>query len=132
VIVWDSGALIALINAEPGAGEARRLLRANRDGSYIHAVNLLEIRYGFERVKGTAFAERVLDALERAGVEARGDFDRAFLKDAALLKTAHKMSLADCFALALARRLGCPLASTDHHELDDAAAAGLCDIAFIR
>lgn len=42
------------------------------------------------------------------------------------------MSLGDTFAVALARRLNCPLISTDHHELDAIHAAGVFKVAFIR
>lgn len=132
MIVFDAGALIALINLEPGAVVTRRLLRHHKGGCCIHAVNLLEIYYGFERMKDAAYAERILDLLAKAGVATRGDFDRDFLKDASHLKTLYKMSLADTFAVALARRLGVELISTDHHELDALAVAGVCRITFIR
>ncbi len=62
----------------------------------------------------------------------RSDFDRDFLRDAAFVKNAHKMSFADSFAVALARRLDCELISTDHHELDAVDAAGVCKLHFIR
>jgi PIN domain nuclease of toxin-antitoxin system len=132
VIVFDAGALIALARLEPGALIVRQLLRAHAGGCVIHAVNLLEIHYGFEREKDTAYAERILQLIEQAGVETRGDFDLAFLKDASLIKTTHKLSLADTFGVALARRLNAPLVSTDHHELDAINSAGVCQVLFIR
>jgi PIN domain nuclease of toxin-antitoxin system len=132
LIVLDAGAIVALINLEPGAATVRQLLRTHKGACVIHAVNLLEVFYGFQRPKGTAFAKRVLDLVEKSGVEVRGDFDRAFLMDAGLLKTTHKMSLADTFGVALARRLGAPFVSTDHHELDAVDAVGVCQVLFIR
>ena len=69
---------------------------------------------------------------DRIGVLQRDDLDRDFLRDAAFVKLAHKMSFADSFAVALARRLSCPLVSTDHHELDAVKSAGVCDVVFIR
>jgi predicted nucleic acid-binding protein len=43
-----------------------------------------------------------------------------------------KVSLADCFALALAIREKGTLVTSDHHELDPLAKAGLCEFRFIR
>lgn len=98
----------------------------------IHAVNLLEIHPGFERDRGAAYAERMLQLIDRAGVQTRDDLDRAFLKDASYVKAAHKMSLADTFGIALARRLNAPLVSTDHHEPDAVDASGVCRVLFVR
>lgn len=132
MIVWDAGALIALLRFEPGASAARRLVRAHHGQNFIHAVNLYEIYYGFSRAAGGPTAERALSVLDGIGIQARDDLDVAFLKDAAHLKVTHKMSVSDSFGLALARRLNAPFASTDHHELDAVDAAGLCSILFIR
>lgn len=43
-----------------------------------------------------------------------------------------RISLADCFALALTLREGGTLVTSDHHELDAVQAAGICPIRFIR
>jgi len=98
----------------------------------IHAAQLLEIYYGIEKGFGRARAERVWEVADRIGVLQRDDLDRDFLRDASFLKNTHKMSFADTFGLALARRLACPFVSTDHHELDAVKAAGVCDVLFIR
>lgn len=132
MIVLDSGAVIALAKLEKGALFVRQQLRANPGACFIHAVNVLEVFYGFERANGTAYAERILALMDKAQIQTRGDFDRDFLRDASGLKTTYRMSLADTFAVALARRLGVPLLSSDHHELDPVNAAGVCPILFIR
>lgn len=128
----DSGALLAVINFEPGAALVRQILRDNRGRCVIHAVNLMEIYYGCLRAGGSDYADKVLDTMARAGVEIRNDLDIDFLRDTSFLKVNHQMSLADTFAVALARRLDCPLISTDHHELDAVHAAGVCKVEFIR
>ncbi len=130
--VFDAGPLIAVVNFERGAAKVRRILRENKGSCVIHAVTLLEIYYGTLRSGGEDYADKVLDLIEKSGVEVRNDGDRKFLKDAGFLKVNHKMSLADTFAVALARRLNCPLVSTDHHELDAVHAAGVCNVLFIR
>ena len=132
MIVLDAGAFIALCKREKGAFEMRRLLDAHRKETFIHAVNSLEIFYGIERDYGRAQAERVWRIADRSNIVTRNDFDRDFLRDAAFVKNAHRMSLADSFGVALARRLNCELISTDHHELDAVHAAGVCKVNFIR
>lgn len=49
-----------------------------------------------------------------------------------LKATQGRVSLADCFGIALARRTGGEFLTSDHHELDRLANAGLCPIRFIR
>ena len=132
MIVFDSGPLIAGNALEEGADVVAKLLVEHKGEMFIHAVNLLEVSYHFERAKDAAYAETVLDSIAQMGIEIRTDLDREFLSDASYLKVNHKMSLADTFAVALARRLNCELISTDHHELDAIHAAGVCNIRFIR
>ena len=132
MIVLDSGAVIAMLKFEAGAAVVRQLLRDNQGQCFMHAVNVLEVHYGSAQKGGVAYADRVLDTMDRAQIEIRNDLDRAFLQDTSFLKVNHKMSLADTFAVALARRLSCELISTDHHELDAVVAAGVCQINFIR
>jgi len=43
-----------------------------------------------------------------------------------------RVSLADCFGLALARRLKGAFLSTDHNEIEALHEAGVCPVQFIR
>jgi predicted nucleic acid-binding protein len=43
-----------------------------------------------------------------------------------------RISLADCFALALAERVGGTLVTSDHHEFDPIVPLAICPILFIR
>ena len=99
---------------------------------FIHAVNLLEIHYNFRRERDAAYADDIIDQIRDMGIEIRNDLDIEFLRDTSFLKVNHKMSLGDTFGVALARRLNCEFVSTDHHELDAVAAAGVCKVNFIR
>ena len=59
--------------------------------------------------------------------------DSQFWREVGGLKAVHrKVSLADCRALALAKRLGANLVSADRHEFEPLLAAGICQIEFIR
>lgn len=132
MIILDAGAFLALVKREKGGDQMRQLLRRHRGETWIHAAQLLEIYYGIRQGFGVERAERVWDVADKCGLRPRNDLDRNFLRDAAHLKVAHKMSFADSFAVALARRLDCALVSTDHHELDAVSAASVCDVIFIR
>lgn len=132
MIVFDAGALIAFINEEAGVDVVEQLLLDHSGQCFIHAVNLLEIHYDMERAHGSAHAQAMMQLISQAGIITQGDLDNAFLKDASFLKVNCKMSLADTFGVALARRLNCEFVSTDHHELDAVHAADVCDVLFIR
>ena len=132
MMVLDSGAFLAIVKREEGASLMRRLLREHRGETFVHGAQLFEIYYGVRGASGTDRAERVWTIADKNGLFQRNDFDRDFLRDAAFVKATHKMSFADSFAIALARRLNCALVSTDHHELDAVHAAGVCNIIFIR
>lgn len=59
--------------------------------------------------------------------------DEPFWQQAGKLKVnPGKISLADCFALALAIRSGATLVTSDHHEFDRIDALDICPILFIR
>ena len=53
------------------------------------------------------------------------------MKDVGRLKVKPRLSLADCFALALKRKNNAELLS-DHHEFDAVVASGESGIVFIR
>lgn len=130
--ILDACAMIAYLNNEPGADvvEAAMVDPANR--CYAHAINLCEVFYQFHRAGGESAATGAISDLQRMNVIERADFDSAFWQDAGKLKAGGGVSLADCFAIALTNRLSGSLLTSDHHELDAVAAAGICPITFIR
>ncbi|MEO6725401.1 MAG: hypothetical protein ABIU20_01565, partial [Blastocatellia bacterium] len=82
---------------------------------------------------GETQALKILADLRGLGVIERDDLDLVFWQHTGRLKAIHRrVSLADCCALALTLRLGGELVTSDHHELDPLAAAGLCPIKFFR
>lgn len=130
---FDASALIAFLRNEPGSEVAGQYLNADDSQSFAHAINLCEVYYDFYRASGQASAEEALRDLVMLGVVERNDFDPAFWRDMGYLKAVYRrVSLADCCALALTRRLGGVLVSTDRHELEPLAIQGVCRITFIR
>ena len=99
---------------------------------YSHTLNLCEVFYDFVRSGDVTVAREAIQILREDGVVERNDFDPVFWEEAATLKAGHRMSLADAFGVTLARRLNADFVTADHHELDPIAAAGLCQVTFIR
>lgn len=74
-----------------------------------------------------------LARLQSIGVMIVEAMDTDLWQDAARLKSQfRRVSLADCFGVALARRLSASFVTSDRHELEALDAAGACDCLFIR
>jgi PIN domain nuclease of toxin-antitoxin system len=133
IYVLDACAMIALLRREPGEDVVWDCLIDPAAICYAHAINLCEVFYDFYRDAGEMAATGAVDDLLSLGVVERNDSDRAFWQEAGRLKAVHRrVSLADCCAIALTKRVGGVLLSSDHHELNSLAAAGVCPITFIR
>ncbi len=133
VFVFDACAFIALLEDEPGAEVVEELLQEPTNRCLIHAVNACEVYYDLYRRGNmedansieTIFAEYDLELLETLASDV--------WQLAGKLKAEwRRVSLADCFALALTIREGATLVTSDHHELDAIAKAEVCPIRFIR
>lgn len=67
-----------------------------------------------------------------AGVVERRDLSRPFWQSIGRLKARGRISLADCFGVALAQHLGGEVVTSDHHEFDPLVQLGIVPIRFIR
>lgn len=132
ICVFDACAMIALLRREPGEDVVWAHLGDPNNTCFAHAINLCEVFYDFHRDAGEAAAIGAVDDLKALGIIERNDLDEDFWKDAGRLKSRGKISLADCLAISLTNRLGGALLTSDHHEMDPIAAAGVCSITFIR
>jgi PIN domain nuclease of toxin-antitoxin system len=131
--VFDASVLIAFLGMEQGALVVRQTLRDSRGECYVHAANLCEVYYHIVRIRDVTTADRTVDRLKGIGITVREDMDSAIWRDAGRLKAAYvRVSLADCYCLALARRVGGEVLTADHHEFDALVPHGLCPIRFIR
>ena len=131
-LVLDACAIIAYLRDEEGADVVEAALIGDND-CVVHAVNLCEVYYDCVRRDGTARADTLLDDLVSIGLVTREDMDMPLWKAAAGFKAnLARVSLADCFAMALTHRLNAELVTSDHREFDPVAAQGLCPIRFIR
>src|SRR5947209_8762401 len=101
------------MNGEAGAELIARLLELARAGDArlsMSVVNLAEVLIVQERRGGAAASHRTLDLVQDLPIELV-DVDVELATRAAYFKVPGGISLADCFAAALAHREGVPLVS---------------------
>ena len=133
VYIIDACAIIAFFRGEAGSAIVAQLLANPNNLCFIHAVNLCEVYYDAVRRTDVATARQDIAALLTGGLVLRTDLDTAFWQSVGELKiNPGKLSLADCFALALAQQEKGTLVTSDHHEFDPIVALNLCPILFIR
>jgi len=124
--------MIAYLRDETGADAVEELLNDEED-CLAHAVNLCEVYYDFIRSEDEPTANEAIEDLKSSGVIPRGDIDEEFWQEVGRYKgNIRRVSLADCFAIALANRVEGELATSDHGEFDPIAAQNICRIRFIR
>lgn len=113
--VLDSYAVLAWLQGEPGAAIVSDILRqAGRDEATVSMclVNLGEVLYIIEREESLPVAQRALATIDDLPVRLH-PADRDLVLAAAHVKARHRMAYADCFAVALAARLGARLVTGD-------------------
>jgi len=122
--IIDACALLAFLNDEEGADKIETLLNqsATSDVSVsMSIINLLEVYYGELRDKGADIAQIVLDIVQHYSIKIMNTVSERVFREAARLKAAYKMSIADCIGLATAIELSGQFVSSDHHELETVA-----------
>ncbi|MDQ3182139.1 MAG: PIN domain-containing protein [Actinomycetota bacterium] len=124
--------MIAYLKDEDGAGVVEEHLAGDEGPCVAHAVNLCEVYYDYLRNEGEEAAKDAVETLKNDGLEVRTDMDEPFWKNIGGYKAGNRVSLADCFAIALANREDAKVSTSDHHEFDSIAAAALCEVEFIR
>ncbi len=133
IYVLDACAIIAFLTGEPGAAIVARLLADPNNFCLIHVVNLSEVYYDAIRRADVYTARQDIAVLLTGGLQLRSDMDTVFWQRVGELRVSPgRLSLADCFALALAQETGGTLVTSDHHEFDPVVPLNLCPISFIR
>lgn len=112
--VLDAFALMAFIHAEPGAERVRELLHKGDAAELsLTTVNLAEVLYRVERDDGEEAADAVLARLTQELPVRLVEADLDLSVRAARFKAVHPISLADCYAVALAERLDAVVVTGD-------------------
>ena len=133
IYVFDACALIALIRQESGAEVIEDILFDANSDCVIHVVNLCEVAYDSLRNQPRFDPSEWTIEVEALGMRIVWNIDPAVFAKAAELKAFRKrISLADCFALALTFHLQGRLLTSDHHEFDPLVQSGFNNIEFFR
>jgi len=110
--VLDPSAILAFLQEEPGWQRVKELLTSAANGHtelHISILNLAEVQYIIlRRGKDTTQRLAALEALPFNVASAD-----AYIPQVVELKAGHPVSLADCFAAALAQDLDCSLLTSD-------------------
>lgn len=110
--VLDSFAVLAFLQQEKGWERVRQLIQEAVEGKtqlYISSINLAEVQYMVLRRERNS--SQILAAIEALpfNVESADEC----IQQVVDLKAGYPVSLADCFAAALAVKLDCPLVTAD-------------------
>jgi predicted nucleic acid-binding protein len=124
--------MVAYLAGEPGALVVDSLLNDPNALCYAHVVNLCEVFYDALRTTSERQARQTIADLYAAGVMERRDLSRPFWHSVGRLKARGGISIADCFGIALAQKLGGEIVTSDHHEFDPLVPLGIVAIRFIR
>ena len=115
VRVLDSYSLLAYIEGEAGAEQMIEIFRVARDSGrslFLSVVNWGEVYYITMREAGHERADEVAHLISTLPIQiVPADLD--LTRQAAELKSKHKMSYADCFAVALAKQRKAELVTGD-------------------
>lgn len=123
--VFDSYALLALLEDEKGADLIAGILTKQENQVYLSIINMGEIYYLLLRRKGMEQAEKVIEsvALDDAIVVAEASWNR--VRAAAAVKAEGGLSYAVAFAVALAKELNAPLLTGDPEIITKAENYGI-------
>ena len=115
-IVLDAWALLALIfKEEPAASKVKELFKdeaGSRASVHISWINLGEVFYTIARRKGLEAAEIVLDDIQILPVRLHVP-SKADILAAAMVKSKHRVSYADAFAVSLAQKINGTIVTGD-------------------
>ena len=122
--ILDACALLSFLNDEEGAEKIEDMLNKSVKGDVsvsMSIINLLEVYYGELRDKGSEIAQIVLDMVQHYSIKIINTVSEQVFREAARLKAAHKISLADCIGLATAIEHSGQFVTSDYHELEAVA-----------
>lgn len=115
-IVLDSWSVLAYLEDEPAGETVGEIIAdAHEHGISLmmSLVNVGEVWYIVARETTEKEADACIDELRQLGI-LFVDIDWKLARQAAIFKSKHKMSFADCFAAALAKEWGGEVVTGDH------------------
>ena len=130
--VLDACAMLAYLSGEKGAEVVQALLADSAEVCYAHAVNLCEVYYDLLRRSDERIAREAVADLLADGIIERRDLSGRFWRAVGAHKARGRISLTDCFCIALAQGLSADLVTSDRREFEPLVPLGLISIRFIR
>jgi predicted nucleic acid-binding protein len=133
--VLDACSLIAYFGKEEGSEHIKAILDKAVDGDVsvlIHRINLYEVYYDLFRSLGSDSANFAIDVLKNSVVSIIDVISEEMMVEAARFKLSYKVSVADSFALAIAKLEDAVLVTSDHHEFSAVAEAHDVSINWFR
>ena len=107
-IVLDAWALLALIfKEEPAAKKVRDILDqqgGSKSTIYVSWINLGEVYYNIARKKSLNAANETLEDIKKLSIRLH-EPSKSDILSAAKIKSEHKLSYADAFAISLAQKI---------------------------
>ncbi len=115
--VLDACALIAFFNEEKGADIVENILLQN-ELCLMSVINVYEVCYDAAKISGIEDGIRIYDEIQQMPIKIIKVIGKDLLRQAMYFKANYKISVADSFALGLAKLNQAVLVSGDHHEFD--------------
>jgi predicted nucleic acid-binding protein len=135
VFVLDTSALLAFLYGERGEDRVEQMLIGASEGRVsvrLHRLHLCEVYYLFHRKRGEAAAESAVRDVEKLPIHLEDRVSPVLMREAGKIKAAHRVSIADAFAVGLARLRKATLISCDHAEFEPLETAGLVQVLWAR
>lgn len=113
--VLDTYAIFAYLKKESGYKKVQNLLSRSRDKKvslFMSVINYGELYYVLIREVGLEKAEEIILQIESLPLHIV-DADKNLVRESAFIKVKGAISYADCFAIALAKKLGAALVTGD-------------------
>ena len=130
--IFDSSAIIAFLWGEEGANVVESLIINPQNICIIHAINLCEVYYDIIRRSDESNAQSIITKLASV-ITIREDMNSEFWQLAGNYKAnLRRISIADCFCMAISQKLGGTIVTSDHHEFDAIVKQGIVTAKFIR
>jgi PIN domain nuclease of toxin-antitoxin system len=111
--VFDSYAVLALVEDEPGAQLVAEIIAGEAADLYLSAVSLGEVYYIVFRRQGESVAEEVVRGVMQEESLTTAEASWLRVKDAARIKAGGGLSYADAFVLGLSLELQAPVVTGD-------------------
>lgn len=115
-IVLDTWSIMAFLEDEPASERVEAIITEAHEAGIpllMTVVNVAEVWYIFARDSSAKEADQGVSELKQLGIEfVEADWELSL--EAAKFKARHKMSLADCYAAALAKSSQADLITGDH------------------